>query len=285
MDNLGIKNMNKTSKKLIHGGDITSAREELGRLDNPPGILDFSANVNPLGLPEGVKRAIRESIDTFDIYPDPLCRELVSALSRHEAVSAEWVLCGNGAADLIYRTVHAVKPKKAMVLAPTFAEYEEALNTADCRVVPYPLKEENGFRSDERLLDALESGLDMLFLCNPNNPTGQLMTKDFLLIILRRCQSLGILLFMDECFNDFLENPEGYTTKDFLKDFDNLVILKAFTKIYAMAGLRLGHCISSDTGLLERIRAAGQPWSVSSPAQLAGIRAVGRRIILPERRS
>ena len=267
-------------KKLIHGGDIYSAKELLGRLKNPPSILDFSANINPLGLPEGVKQAIRDSAGSFDIYPDPLCRELVSALSVHEGVPREWILCGNGAADVIYRTVYAVRPNKAMVLAPTFAEYEEALNAAGCKVVHYELRAEDGFQAGNGLLDALDESLDMLFLCNPNNPTGQLIEKDFLLKILRRCKKLGILLFMDECFNDFLEDPQEYTTKEYLKAFDNLIILKAFTKIYAMAGLRLGHCISANTGLLKKLREAGQPWGVSAPAQVAGTRALEEKIYL-----
>jgi len=264
----------ENGRARIHGGDIYSAKEQLSRRKNPPEILDFSANINPFGLPEGVKQAISDSVASFDIYPDPLCRELVSHLSKREGVPVEWIQCGNGAADLIYRTVYAERPKKAMVLAPTFAEYEEALSAVSCQVVHYELHEGNGFQVGEGLLDALDEGLDMLFLCNPNNPTGQLVTKDFLLKLIRRCKTLGILLFIDECFNEFLDEPREYTTKEFLKAFDNLIILKAFTKIYAMAGIRLGHCISANAGLLKNIREAGQPWSVSAPAQIAGIRAM-----------
>lgn len=275
----------------IHGGDIYSAKELLSKRKNPPVILDFSANINPFGLPEGVKQAIRDSVDSFDVYPDPLCRELVSHLSKQEGVPAEWIQCGNGAADLIYRTAYAVKPKKAMVLAPTFAEYEEALSAVSCQVVHYELQEKDGFRVGEGLLNALDEGLDMLFLCNPNNPTGQLVTKEFLLKLIRRCKTLGILLFVDECFNEFLDEPQEYTTKEYLKAFDNLIILKAFTKIYAMAGIRLGHCISANAGILKKIREAGQPWSVSAPAQIAGIRAMEekdyliqtKKLILKER--
>ena len=107
--------------KLIHGGDIYSAKETLDKLPDPPEILDFSANINPLGLPGGVRQALRDSVEAFDVYPDPLCRDLVRVLSNREGVPAEWILCGNGAADLIYRTAQGLKPKKAMVLAPTFA--------------------------------------------------------------------------------------------------------------------------------------------------------------------
>ena len=272
-----MDHINENVRAQIHGGDIYSAKEQLSRRKNPPAILDFSANINPFGLPEGVKQAIRDSVDSFDVYPDPLCRELISRLSIHEGVPSDWILCGNGAADLIYRTVYAVKPKKAMVLAPTFAEYEEALTAASCQVAHYELQEVNGFQVGEGLLDALDERLDMLFLCNPNNPTGQLVTKAFLLKLVRRCKKLGILLFVDECFNAFLDEPQEFSTKEYLKAFDNLIILKAFTKIYAMAGIRLGHCLSSNTKLLNKICGAGQPWSVSAPAQIAGIYGMEER--------
>jgi len=269
-----MDHIKENNKAQIHGGDIYSAKEQLSKMKNPPVILDFSANINPFGLPEGVKQAIRDSVASFDIYPDPLCRELVSRLAKHEGVPVEWIQCGNGAADLIYRTVYAVRPKKAMVLAPTFAEYEEALSAVSCQVVHFELHEKDGFQVGEGLLEALDEGLDMLFLCNPNNPTGQMVTKEFLLKLVRRCKTLDILLFVDECFNEFLDEPQEYTTKEFLKAFDNLIILKAFTKIYAMAGIRLGHCISANAELLKKLREAGQPWSVSAPAQIAGIYAM-----------
>lgn len=274
--------MDHIKERLTHGGDIYSAREALGTQPELPEILDFSANINPLGLPEGVKQALVDSVKDFDVYPDPLCRELIRALSGHEGVPEEWLLCGNGAADLIFRTVYAVKPQKAMVLAPTFAEYEEALNAAGCRVERFPLLKENGFCAGEELTDALTEDLDILFLCNPNNPTGQLLPRELLLKILRRCEDLGILLFVDECFNEFLDEPQNYSMKDQLEASNHLIILKAFTKIYAMAGIRLGHCITSNKGLLQKIREAGQPWSVSAPAQLAGIMAVKEKNYLNE---
>lgn len=260
--------------RLIHGGDIYSAREQLSLMENPPDILDFSANLNPLGLPEGVKLALIETVDKFDAYPDPLCRELIAGLANFEEVPASWLHCGNGAADIIYRLVYAEKPQKAMVLAPTFAEYEEALNTVSCQIVHHELKAGNAFQAEENLLDALQPDLDMIFICNPNNPTGQLVPKELILKIIQRCQALAILCVVDECFNDFLEDPGKYTAKEYLEKFDNLLIIKAFTKIYALAGLRLGYCLSSNEDLLKNLMGAGQPWSVSIVAQIAGIQAM-----------
>jgi len=272
-------------EKLIHGGDIYSARQKFAAMDKTPELLDFSANINPLGIPEGVKKAIVDSMESYDAYPDPLCRALTGELADCEEVPQDWIFCGNGAADIIYRTVQAVKPKKAMVLAPTFAEYEEALHTVGCEVVRYRLYEQNLYQTSEEFLDTLSEDLDMLFLCNPNNPTGQLMEKDFLLCVLERCKDLGILLFLDECFNDFLEEPAAYSLKEYLGDFKNLLILKAFTKTYALAGLRLGHCLTCKQDLMKRIRRAGQPWSVSIPAQTAGIQAIREQDYLHQSRT
>ena len=109
-------------EKLVHGGDIYSARERISGE-----IIDFSANINPLGLPQTVKQALMESMDSFSCYPDPLCRDLVQEIAKHEQISTESILCGNGAADLIFRISWAMKPRRALIAVPTFAEYEQAL--------------------------------------------------------------------------------------------------------------------------------------------------------------
>lgn len=263
--------------KLIHGGDIYSAREK-----HKGELLDFSANLNPLGLPEGVKKAIAAGMEDYAAYPDPLCRDLVSALSAVEGLSADWLFCGNGAADIIFRLVYGAKPQKALVLAPTFAEYEEALQQVGCQVSRYQLKKDLGFQLDPEFLRALDGTLDMVFLCNPNNPTGQVITKEQVLEILQRCKELNILLVVDECFNGFLDEEEKYAAKDYLVDFDNLIILKALTKTYAMAGLRLGYCMTANAALRDQIKAAGQPWSVSIVAQAAGIQALKEKDYMKE---
>lgn len=261
-----------------HGGDIYSAKEKLSGAS----FLDFSANLNPFGLPEGVKKAICEHMEEYSAYPDPFCRELVEGLSRFEGVPEEWILCGNGAADLIFHLVYGARPKKALVLAPTFSEYEEALQQVDCEVRHYVLKRESGFQPDEGILEALADDLDMVFFCNPNNPTGRLLVKERLLPLISRCKELDIILVVDECFNGFLEEAEAYSVKEYAEDYSNLVVLRAFTKTYAMAGLRLGYCITSDGDLRKRIAAAGPPWKVSIVAQVAGLQAIKEKEYLAE---
>ena len=266
-------------KQLVHGGDWMSYRERFGR-----DALDFSANVSPLGLPEGVAQAIREALAEADRYPDPLCRTLRAALSWAEGVPPEQILCGNGAADLIFRLVWAAKPRRALVTAPTFAEYAAALDTAGCEVKRFFLGEAEDFAVTDALVDAVDESTDMVFLCQPNNPTGQLASPGLVEKLLRRCEACGAILAVDECFLDFLPDADRWTAKPLLES-GSLVIFKAFTKLYGMAGVRLGYCLCGDEALLEKMQAAGQPWAVSSLAQAAGIAALKETAYVDEVRA
>lgn len=255
--------------KLVHGGDWAGYRAEFGC-----DALDFSANVSPLGLPAGVAAAITNALPTADRYPDPLCRELRAALAGAEGVPADWILCGNGAADLIFRLALAVRPRRALLPAPTFAEYEAALQTVGCAVQRVFLREENEFAVTEEFIDAVTPETDIVFLCQPNNPTGQVTPPALVERLVRRCAECSAVLVVDECFLDFLPDRDAWTAKQLLRDAPQLIILKAFTKLYAMAGVRLGYALCGDATLLEKMRGAGQPWAVSSLAQAAGLAAL-----------
>lgn len=255
--------------ELVHGGDWAGYRAEFGC-----DALDFSANVSPLGLPAGVAAAITNALPTADRYPDPLCRELRAALAGAEGVPADWILCGNGAADLIFRLALAVRPRRALLPAPTFAEYEAALQTVGCAVQRVFLREENEFAVTEEFIDAVTPETDIVFLCQPNNPTGQVTPPALVERLVRRCAACGAVLVVDECFLDFLPDRDAWTAKQLLRDAPQLIILKAFTKLYAMAGVRLGYALCGDATLLEKMRGAGQPWAVSSLAQAAGLAAL-----------
>jgi len=257
-------------KKLTHGGDWAGFKSEYGY--EP---LDFSANVSPLGVPESVVQAITDSAREADKYPDPLCRALCAAIGTYEGVDPSYVVCGNGAADVIFRLAGAMRGKKALVTAPTFSEYETALSANDCVVERYALREENGFRAGDGFLRAIGPDTDLVFLCEPNNPTGVTSGKEFLLKALKACEENGAVLVIDECFNEFIDDPGSLTMKQALDATDHLVILKAFTKVFAMAGVRLGYMLCSNRGIAEAVRGQGQPWAVSGLAQAAGIAALG----------
>ena len=266
--------------KLTHGGDWAGYIEEYGK--EP---LDYSSNVSPLGIPEGVKRAAAEAMERADRYPDPLCRQLKAALSRTWGVPADRILCGNGASDLILRVARGLAPKRALVTAPTFSEYEEALAKAGCACDHFPLKEEDDFRVTEEILGWIGPGLDLLILCEPNNPTGRTTDPALLRRILARCGETGVRLMVDECFMEFLTDRERHTLVGELAAHPELLILRAFTKSFAMAGLRLGYLLCGSAETAAAIEAAGQPWAVSVPAQEAGIAALKEAGFLEEMRA
>ncbi|MBQ3374715.1 MAG: threonine-phosphate decarboxylase [Oscillospiraceae bacterium] len=253
----------------FHGGDWAEFQRESGFLP-----LDFSANISPLGLPAGVKEAVLASLDSADRYPDPRCTELCTALSAHYGIPAEAIVCGNGAADLIFRLVFLLKPKKALVPVPTFTEYEHALSLSGCCIGHVFCREEDDFSLPEAVLGAVTPETDLVFLCNPNNPTGRLIPADLLARILHRCEETDIVLVTDECFMGFPEEAEKRSLLGRLSACPHLVILRAFTKLYAMPGLRLGMALCGSTDLAEQLRSFGQPWPVSVPAQAASLAAL-----------
>ncbi len=256
-----------------HGGDIYG------------GIaLDFSANVSPLGTPRSVTDAIERALPELYRYPDPYCRTLVQTISEYEGVPKNFVLCGNGASELIYAYCGAVRPKRAMELAPTFSEYSLALRRTGCEVVRFALKQEENFDLRKDFLPFLaREKIDALFLCNPNNPTGRLIADDLLEEILRICREKNIALFVDECFLSLSDGGVDLTPS--LSDFPQLFILKAFTKSFGMAGLRLGYGLSADEALLRKMSAAVPPWNVSALAQAAGVAALGDAEFLERNRA
>ena len=190
--------------ELVHGGDWAGYRARFGH-----DALDFSANVSPLGLPQGVADAIVAALPTADRYPDPLCRELRTALSRAEQLPEPWILCGNGAADLIYRLVWALKPRRALLPAPTFAEYAAALESVGCEVKRKTLHEADDFAVTEAFVQAVNQSIDLVFLCQPNNPTGQITPPELVQRLVHRCADCGAVLVVDECFLDFLQQRDA----------------------------------------------------------------------------
>lgn len=249
--------------KNEHGGDVFE--REI--------VYDFSANLNPLGMPESVKNALQKSISEWEKYPDPFCRSLVKKLSERENFPPENIVCGNGAADLIFRIVQTVKPKRSVACAPSFSEYSKALMQIGSEISAYFLSEKSGFALDEKILEMLDESVQMLILCTPNNPTGRTVDGELLRRICEKCEANDIVFLCDECFIDFTENSAH--AEQFINP--NVVVLKAFTKIYAMAGLRLGYALFGDEKLAESVRKSGQFWSVSAPAQTAGAAALDEK--------
>ncbi len=244
-----------------HGGDVYGMEVR----------LDFSSNVNPLGPPPSVISAMQRACAQVRQYPDPYCRALTRAIAAHEGVPERSILCGAGAAELIYAYCDALRPKKIAELAPTFSEYSAAAAHFGASVARFSLHAPN-FAPDETLFSFLESEKpDALFLCTPNNPTGKTIPRALLEAVLQQCKKQHTHVLLDECFLDFTDEKSAC---DLLPQFENLLILKAFTKNFALAGARVGYCLTENHALLREMSQSSQPWNVSLPAQAAGVAAL-----------
>lgn len=250
--------------KEIHGGNIYDKEVR----------LDFSVNINPFGMPENVKKAVAEHISKDSLYPDIFCTDLRNAIADKECVKAEQVICGNGASELIMAAVRAVKPSECAVAAPSFSGYERAVRAYGAVPVFYELSENSGYGYEKAAEQILSKPVQMCFLCNPNNPTGNLIPNSVLTEILDGCADKNVTVVLDECFLKFHPQYEKISGRQLIEKYDNLLVLNAFTKFYAMAGIRLGYIIMSDLGLRDKIIMQLPEWNVSSAAQRAGIAAL-----------
>ena len=238
-------------------------------------ITDFSVNINPLGMPEGVYEAVCASAAEWASYPDPFCHPLREALASFEGVPKQWLICTNGASDLIFRISSFIKPTEALVLAPTFSDYERSIIASGGRTVVHDLEKTSLFRVDERLLESIQrTRPQLLFLCNPNNPTGAVIPMACWEALLKLTEAIGCFVVVDECFLDFVVGGSSLSVKKWLGACAHLLIVKAFTKTFALAGLRLGYGVCSNESVLEALTSMAPDWSVSTVAQVAGTRAL-----------
>lgn len=238
-----------------HGGDVY----------RNPIEYDFSINVNPLGMPLASIQAAHEGIVLTGRYPDYRAEQLCRAIAKAQNIPADRIIPGNGAAELLYVLGQTI-PEKALTIAPTFTGYAEAVAAGGGELT---------YASDEQeLLAKMDDSIRLVFLCNPNNPTGTLFTREQILRVLAKAEAMQAYVCVDECFLPFLEEEASYSMLPYLAKHPRLLVLRAFTKIYCMAGLRLGYLACGDTELQSRIRAKLQPWNTSIPAQLAGIAAL-----------
>jgi threonine-phosphate decarboxylase len=249
----------------VHGGNIYEMAQQYKL--RPEAIIDFSSNINPLGPSPRVLRALRSHLRWISRYPEVHARGLVRDLARFHNLPEEAIVVGNGSTALIYRLPYALLAKNALVLHPTFSEYERAFGLGGCRIDLVMRDGADGFRPPwQRLFEALRRGYSAVMLCNPNNPTGDVIAKEELTEFVEEAARLGTVVVVDEAFMDF---QEGTTLKHEVLRRSNLIVLRSMTKCYALAGLRLGFLVASPP-LAKRVREADEPWAVSALAQIAG---------------
>ena len=230
-------------------------------------IIDFSANINPLGMPSSVKNAIIENLDEAEKYPDITYFELKSAISEFENINMENLILGNGAAEVLFNVVRGINPKNSLIQAPTFSEYEEATKAIDGNIIYYKLKEEHKFHIQEDILEYINTDLDLMFICNPNNPTGVITEKSLLAKILDKAKKNNVIVLIDESFLDFIK--ENLSMISYINEFENLIIIKSLTKFFALPGIRIGYGICGNIKLIEKIEGMSPAWNVNIFAEVA----------------
>lgn len=247
--------------KDVHGGDVYSH----------PGVLDFSANLNPFGTPIGVVKGLQEKCYGLWAYPDVACRALKEAIAQKHHISKTHIICSNGAADLFYTLVQARRPQKVLLVEPSFSEYRKACEVIGTEIVTYLLRKEEQFDLGEGYYQVLEEDIEMAFLCTPNNPTGKCIEGQLLKNIIQICKEKKIFLVIDESFLEFTSQNAEESMISLMDENPHLFIVRSFTKLYAIAGVRLGYGVCSDEVFLEKMEKIRQPWSISSIAQEAGV--------------
>ena len=266
--------MDIMNRVFEHGGTIFAVARELGI--SPGELLDFSASINPLGPPPGVWPAIEEAFSWVGHYPDTACTGLRLLLAEKLGVAPEQLVVGNGSTELIHLIPRQGRfsRKRALLVAPTFSEYGHGLELAGWSFDYLFLSPGDGFALElSRVEERLGGGYDLLYLCNPGNPTGRLYSRDEVGALLGLCREAGTFCVLDEAFMDFCEDGAALPL---LARNDGFLILRSMTKFYGFPGIRLGYALGSGKIIaeLERLR---PPWSVGTLAQAAGMAALADR--------
>ncbi|HET6421245.1 MAG TPA: threonine-phosphate decarboxylase CobD [Geobacteraceae bacterium] len=253
-----------------HGGNIFSVARAIGV--SPEDIIDFSASINPLGLADGVREAVCAAFDRVLHYPDSYCAELREALARYHNVDSARVMVANGSTELIYLVPRLTGGVRGLVVAPAFSEYAKALSSAGMEVDYLILDAEDGFCFPlEEFERKLAAGYDVVFICNPGNPSGALVPLSVIETILDLCRAADALPVLDEAFMDFCEEGSG---KYLVTEGGRGMVLRSMTKFFAVPGLRIGYAMASPD-IVRRLESFRGPWSVNTPAQVAGVVSLG----------
>ena len=254
---------------MAHGGDIYTNKVE----------MDLSVNTNPFPLPVPVRKAMYEALlYERDHYPDQECADMRNALSHALSVDMDQILCGNGSSALLQAAVFALRPRKALLLAPGYTGYTHALKAVGCREEYYFLREDDGFALREDILDRITDQLTLVIISNPNNPTGRMADAGLLERICGKGREMGVTVILDESYLDLRDPGVSAPWKDLrtvLKTYPNLLLLRAFTKSFALPGIRIGYMLSGSRDRLRKIREMMPEWDVSVIAQRAGAACAG----------
>jgi threonine-phosphate decarboxylase len=256
-------------KEHFHGSDLEKIEKIYGIRKED--ITSFSANVNPLGISPKLRETLASHVDAISTYPDREYTSLRGCIGDYVGCDMKHVIVGNGSTELISLIIQIERPAKALILGPTYSEYEREVKLMGGTSIYYPLKEGDGFRlQTEDFLSKLNESIDMLVICNPNNPTSTCITNRQMRSILDACKEHGIFVMVDETYVEFAEQVDLVTAVPLTKYYDNLIILRGTSKFFAAPGLRLGYAITGNRDLIKNLNTRQNPWSISSLAAIAG---------------
>ncbi|WP_408006355.1 threonine-phosphate decarboxylase CobD [Pseudalkalibacillus sp. A8] len=263
-----------------HGSNPKYLFEALD-LPIPKRLIDFSANINPLGPPPELEARWMDIFNRITDYPDPDASELKKYISEIEQVDPQTILIGNGGADLISLVSRMLSGKNVLIIHPTFSEYEKNCSINECKIHYHQL-DAPGWELDVKALRNKLDGIDALFLCNPNNPTGVQYQSEAIMELLKASKEAECLFILDEAFYDMLSNYQPIIP--FVEEFRNLIIIRSMTKMFAIPGLRLGYMIAHPE-VIRRIGGYQTHWSVNVPALAAGEICLQNRSFMVETRN
>lgn len=256
-------------KDHFHGSDL-EAIEKCYHIKKED-IISFSANVNPLGISYQLRSTLADNLDAITTYPDREYTALRTCIATYAGTQPENVIVGNGSTELISLFIQTKHPKKALVLGPTYSEYEREIALGGGITLYYPLKEEHGFHMDvEDFCSHLSDQLELLVLCNPNNPTSTAITCSQMRRILDACLQYGIFVMVDETYVEFAPEEKDVTSIPLTNYYTNLIILRGTSKFFAAPGLRLGYAVTGNQDLIKAINTRKNPWTINSLAEIAG---------------
>ncbi len=256
-------------KDHFHGSDLEKIEQFYGI--KKESITSFSANVNPLGISPALRKTLAERIDAITTYPDRDYVSLRACIADYVGTDLENIIVGNGSTELISLFINAEHPKKALVIGPTYSEYEREISLGGGTTLYYPLREEDGFRLHTAdFISHLKDDINLLVLCNPNNPTSTCISNKSMRLILDACLQHGIYVMVDETYVEFAEQMEQITSVPLTHYYNNLVILRGTSKFFAAPGLRLGYAITGNRDLVKTINTRKNPWTINSLAAIAG---------------
>lgn len=253
----------------FHGSDL----EKIEQIYNikKEDITSFSANVNPLGISFKLKESLSSHIDAITSYPDREYTSLRKAIGTYVQSDYQNIIVGNGSSELISILIQIRHPKKALIIGPTYSEYEREVTIAGGRCHYFPLYEEDNFQLNEtNLFEELHKDVDLLILCNPNNPTSTQITSNQMRKILDVCKQKDIFVMVDETYVEFAEDVENITSIPLTKYYNNIIILRGISKFFAAPGLRLGYAVCGNQDLIKEINQKKNPWTINSLAAIAG---------------